>query len=101
MKNLINNFNLSTSNRKAGKLGLSKSAGVIQQAYEIINGNFEPQVKEQFIIQVTALIATAEEQSTIALRKYSRSNLVKFAKQAVSLDVKAATLRRALVIVQG
>jgi hypothetical protein len=101
MKNLINNFNLSTSTRKAGKLGLSKSAGVVSQAYEIAGGSYEAQVKEQFIIQVTALIETAEVDKATALRRYNRSNQVRFANQFTRISVKIATLSRALAVIKG
>jgi hypothetical protein len=87
-------FNLSTSTRKAGKLGITKSAAVIDTASNLTNAA----EREQFVAQVNELINATEAERVSSFKRYSRTNQVKFANAAVRAAEKLATLERALKI---
>ena len=90
-------FNLSTTTRKAGKLGISKSAAVIDTACNLTSAT----ERDQFVSQVNELINATEAERVLSFKSYSRTNQVKFANAAVRADEKIATLERAIKLAAG
>lgn len=87
-------FNLSTTSRKAGKLGLGKASGVIETASSLTSA----EMRDAFNSQVNALIINAEADLALASRRYCRTNRRNFANAMVRAQEKIATLQRAIQI---